>query len=100
MRDSAGNSPAISIRGGEPWLMGYCCILFPHDTAAVTALDFRNFSGFNDTMYEVPVSALGGSPTISVRILLANSKVPKCVYPTCLLGRQKCLRNFRKKKYG
>ena len=23
-RYSAGNSPAISIRGGEPWLMGYC----------------------------------------------------------------------------
>src|SRR4029453_14636445 len=21
---SAGNSPAISIRGGEPWLMSYC----------------------------------------------------------------------------
>jgi hypothetical protein len=24
MRDSAENSPAIFIRGGEPWLMGYC----------------------------------------------------------------------------
>ena len=32
-------------------------------------------------------------------ILLANSKVPKFVYPTCLLGRQKSLGNLRKKKY-
>ena len=24
MRDSPENSPAIFIRGGEPWLMGYC----------------------------------------------------------------------------
>src|SRR4029434_11199377 len=24
MEDSPENSPAISIRGGEPWLMGYC----------------------------------------------------------------------------
>src|SRR5438309_8801040 len=33
------------------------------------------------------------------RILLANSEVPKFVYPTCLLGRQKSLGNLRKKKY-
>src|SRR5436309_12757452 len=32
-------------------------------------------------------------------ILLANSEVPKFVYPTCLLGRQKSLGNLRKKKY-
>jgi len=30
---------------------------------------------------------------------LANSEVPKFVYPTCLLGRQKSLGNLRKKKY-
>jgi hypothetical protein len=34
------------------------------------------------------------------RILLANSKVPKFVYPICHLGRQKSLGNLRKKKYG
>ena len=32
-------------------------------------------------------------------ILLANPQVPKFVYPTCLLGRQKSLGNLRKKKY-
>jgi hypothetical protein len=32
-------------------------------------------------------------------ILLANSKVPKFVDPTCLLERQKSLGNVRKKKY-
>jgi hypothetical protein len=32
-------------------------------------------------------------------ILLANSKVPKIVYPTCHLGRQKSLENVRKKRY-
>jgi hypothetical protein len=30
---------------------------------------------------------------------LANSKVPKFVYPTCLLGRPKSLGNVRKRKY-
>ncbi len=30
---------------------------------------------------------------VNARILLANSKVPKFVYPTCLLGRQKSLGN-------
>jgi hypothetical protein len=30
---------------------------------------------------------------------LANSKVPKFVSPTCLLGRHKSLGNVRKKKY-
>jgi hypothetical protein len=34
------------------------------------------------------------------RILLANSKVPKLVYPTCLLGRQKSGGNVPKKKYA
>jgi hypothetical protein len=33
------------------------------------------------------------------RILLANSKVPKWVCPTCLLCRQKSMRTLRKKKY-
>src|SRR5437899_2397203 len=36
---------------------------------------------------------------VNGRILLANSEVPKFVYPTCLLGRQKSLGNLRKKKY-
>jgi len=27
MGDSLENSPAIFIRGGEPWLMDYCCRL-------------------------------------------------------------------------
>src|SRR5437016_7976869 len=31
-------------------------------------------------------------------VLLANSKVPKFVYPTCLLGRQKSLGNLCKKR--
>jgi hypothetical protein len=35
---------------------------------------------------------------INERILLANPKVLKFVYPTCLLGRQKSLGNFPKKK--
>jgi hypothetical protein len=37
--------------------------------------------------------------TKNARILLANSKVPKIVYPTCHLGRQKSLENVRKKRY-
>jgi hypothetical protein len=32
-------------------------------------------------------------------ILLANSELPKFVYPICLLGRQKSLENLHKKKY-
>jgi len=41
----------------------------------------------------------GGVCRENGRILLANSEVPKFVYPTCLLGRQKSLGNLRKKKY-
>jgi hypothetical protein len=37
---------------------------------------------------------------INVRILLANSKVPKCVCPTCLLCRHKSWGNFSEKKYS
>jgi hypothetical protein len=33
-------------------------------------------------------------------ILLANSKVPKLVHPTYLLGRQKSWGNFPKQKYS
>jgi hypothetical protein len=36
MGDSAENSPAIFIRGGEPWLMSYCCCK-RHNRAQLTA---------------------------------------------------------------
>jgi hypothetical protein len=35
-------------------------ILFPRDTAAVTVLDSRDFWAFNEGIYEVQFSELGG----------------------------------------
>jgi Domain of unknown function (DUF3854) len=46
-----------------------------------------------------PVDVFTRLVTVYDQILLANSKVPKIVYSTCHLGRQKSLENVRKQKY-
>jgi len=58
----------------------------------------REFLEINGIERHYITHAVRASPT-NEGILLANSKVPKCVYPTCHLGRQKSLENVHKKKY-
>jgi hypothetical protein len=62
-------------------------------------LRLLNNKGFKEeSMTKVGWYAIGKSTTLEsnkshLRILLANPEVPKFVYPTCLLGRQKRLGN-------
>src|SRR5436305_12429016 len=65
---SLENSPAIFIRGGEPWLMGYCWrisfkVLEVLYLAAVLPSSFACQKG----MWDTHIAALWGSPTVPGR---------------------------------
>src|SRR5438552_3135411 len=49
--------------------------------------------GVQPTARSVRSTPGSGGVSQNLRILLANSKVPKLVHPTCFLGRQKSLGN-------
>ena len=91
-RYSAGNSPAIFMRGGEPWLMTYCWSTYCHVTRSwmqlrilyvlgpsTTAYARHNFRHFGvDQQYPPVISTHAEQPPLGARACTKTQSRNEC----------------------